>query len=708
VIAVSKPDSGALVSKALRSPAGRRLAISLLGTLALAILSSLPVAAPYRAHIDTVPAASAPWLDRLNTWRANAGIPTLTEDTTWSQGDYNHSLYMVKNNLVTHYETPGVPYYTAAGDTAARNGNIQVSSTTGTTDDQAIDWWMGAPFHAMGMMDPRLTTTGFGSYRDTTTSPWQEGGTLDTLRGNSFSGGKYPVYFPGDGTTEPLTTYSGNEFPDPLQACSGYSVPTGLPVFIQVGGNVATTAGSVHSFTGNGAALAHCVIDSSNPAVGSSLTSRGGVIVIPRLPLVNGVTYVVSLTVNGLPYSWSFTVGAFNSVNPLACTSASIAPNVASPQTSGATITFTATATHCTTPQFEFFLQPPGGSWNAQTAGFGANTWAWNTTGMAPGVYGVGVWARQTGAFNRYDSYWLGTFTLSNVTCTAATLSTPTVSPQAAGAVITFTAAATRCPSAQYRFWMVPHGGVWTMQRDYGAATWTWNTAGLAPGTYQLGVWARQPGSTNAYDAYGFTTFAIGAGNCISAGLSPSLATPQAPGATVLFTASANTCTTALYQFWMLSPGGGWTVKQPYSAVTTWSWNSSGMPLGTYQVGVWAKASASAASYDAFFIGTYQLDVSPCTSASISANPASPQAPGTTITLTATSTDCAVPTYRFWELPPPATTWSVTQPYGPATTFSWNTTGLAPGPYRIGVWAKQNGSANSYDSYGIITFWVGS
>jgi hypothetical protein len=250
----------------------------------------------------------------LNSWRANAGVVALSENPTWSAGDYNHSLYMVKDDQVTHYETPGLPYYTVEGDTAARNGNIQVRSSTSWSDDQAIDWWMGAPFHALGMMDPRLTSSGFGAYREVK-SGWQAGFTLDTIRGNSFSGGGYPVYWPGNNTTEPLTTYSGNEFPDPLQACPGYSGTVGLPVFIQVGGNVATAAGPVHSFTGNGASLAHCVIDSTNPSVGSNLTSRGAVVVIPQQPLVAGVRYVVALTVNGTPYTWSFTVGALVAAN---------------------------------------------------------------------------------------------------------------------------------------------------------------------------------------------------------------------------------------------------------------------------------------------------------------------------------------------------------------------------------------------------------
>ena len=258
--------------------------------------------------LATIPAASTGWLDRLNSWRTSVGLSSLTENTTWSAGDYNHAAYMVKNDLVTHYETVGTPNYTSAGDTAAKNSNIYVSSSTSTTDVQAIDWWMQAPFHAMGLMDPRLTSTGFGSYRQYK-SGWEMGAAVDVLRGNSFAGGKYPVYFPGDGSTEPLTTYEGNEFPNPLSACTTYTAPTGLPVFIEVGGNVATTVGPVHTFTGNGVALSHCVIDSNNAAVGANLKSRGGVILVPKAPLKSGVKYVVSMTVNGKPYTWSFTVG---------------------------------------------------------------------------------------------------------------------------------------------------------------------------------------------------------------------------------------------------------------------------------------------------------------------------------------------------------------------------------------------------------------
>lgn len=306
VFLISRHVLGALAGSGARSSGERRVFAWAASALLLASLPAIPASTPTRVHLTTALSASSGWLDRFNNWRGVSGQSPLTENASWSGGDYNHAVYMVKNNLVTHSETAGVPYYTASGATEAQDSNIFVSSSTATTDPQAIDWWMGAPFHAMAMMDPRLTQTGFGSYRDTTTSPWQMGAALDVVQGNSLTGGQFPVFFPGNQSTEPLTAYSGNEFPDPTSACPGYA---GLPVFIEVGANVSSVA-TVHTITANGALLDTCAIDSSNTALSSYLKQRGGVIVMPRAPLQTGTTYTVALTVNAVPYTWSFTVGA--------------------------------------------------------------------------------------------------------------------------------------------------------------------------------------------------------------------------------------------------------------------------------------------------------------------------------------------------------------------------------------------------------------
>jgi hypothetical protein len=368
----------------------------------------------------------------------------------------------------------------------------------------------------------------------------------------------------------------------------------------------------------------------------------------------------------------------------------------------GTTVTFTATSTGCVaTPEYRFVLNgaPVGTTW-------GAGTWAWNTTGLKPGIYGVGVWVRSTGSTAGYESWWLGTYTLTGQTCTSTQASTLATSPVAPNSAVSWTGTASGCNNPEYRFYVLAPGGVWTLKRGYGSASWTWDTTGLPNGTYQIGIWARQIGSANAYDAYNFTTIVIGSGTCVAT-ITPQQASPQTPGTTVTVFGSSNNCTTPSYEFLLLPPGGAWTVTRPFSTTASWNWITTGLPTGTYQLGVWAKQAASTRKYDAYAITIFTLSVNTCTSATLTPSAASPQVPSTSITWTATSTGCNTPRYEIWELIPPSTTWVSKGPYSAGTTLVWDTTGQA-GPYRWGVWARQNGSTRSYDTYAQTTFWVGT
>jgi len=629
----------------------------------------------------------------------------VTENTTWSSGDYDHALYMVKNDLVTHYETPGTPYYTTDGDLAARNSNIYVSSTTSTTDESAIDWWMAAPFHELGMMDPRLTTTGFGSYREVK-SGWDMGAALDVLRGNSFSGGTYPVFFPGNGSSEPLTSYGGNEFPDPLQACPGYAAPTGIPVTIQVGGNVATTAGAVHSFTGNGVPLAHCVIDSNTPNVGSGLTSRGAVIVIPQQPLQSGVNYVVSLTVNGVPYTWSFTVGPFNTC--------SVALSASPPAVAvGATVTLTAQATGCpnANPLFQFWMAAPGGSWQIVQPYSTNSTFTWNTSAPA-GTYSISVWVRDAmsaGIFGnnmgRWDAYSTVQYTLNAYQCASVSFSASPVGSAAEGAPVTLTAGAAGCPSPLYQFWMAAPGGGWQIVQAYStSSTFNWSTTGAVAGTYSVSVWVRDAASVGAtadsggrYDARSSGFYTLTSTPCSAAGYSVSPASSAASGTPVTITASSSGCPNPLYQFWMAAPGGSWQMMQAYSTSPTLNWSTTGGAAGTYSLSVWVRDASSIGTtadgggrYDARSSGSYAL-VKPCSAVSYAFSPASPAKAGTSVTITASASGCANPLYQFW-MAAPGGSWQMVQAYSTSPTFNWSTSGAAAGTYSLSVWVRDASS----------------
>jgi hypothetical protein len=258
------------------------------------------------------------WLAYLNQLRALGGLPAVSENATYSDGAFKHAKYMVKNDVIAHSEDSTKAYYTAEGNTAASKSNVMVSSSDSTTDNAALDMWMTGPFHGVGLIDPKLTQSGYGAYRESD-GGWQMGAALDVLRGRASqipAGTTFPIRWPANGTTSWLASYTGNESPDPLTACPGYAAPTGAPIYLQLGSGSLTPNVSSASLTRAGASLEICTYteatytnpDASQQSLGRSvLGSRDAVIMIPRAPLTAG-SYTVSMTVSGNTYTWSFTI----------------------------------------------------------------------------------------------------------------------------------------------------------------------------------------------------------------------------------------------------------------------------------------------------------------------------------------------------------------------------------------------------------------
>lgn len=299
--------------------------LTLLVSLLSLTLTTSPVYAMHSAMQSSSPSVYLPivvkggsqpaWLSYLNSYRAIAGLPALTEDPTYSEGDYNHAVYTVNTGVLAHVEDSSSPWYTASGDLAARNGNVMGGSSTSYTDEDAIDLWMQGPFHALGILDPHLQITGFGSYRDAGGANFEMAATLDVLRGrgNLPSSVVFPIQWPGNGSTVPLSRYGGGESPDPLAKC-GYTAPTGLPVILEIGDGSQTPdvdAGK-SSFKQGATSLTFCIYDETSFPSGSTehavLDSRDAIVLIPRQPLTPGGTYTPTITTNGATYTWSFTV----------------------------------------------------------------------------------------------------------------------------------------------------------------------------------------------------------------------------------------------------------------------------------------------------------------------------------------------------------------------------------------------------------------
>ena len=258
------------------------------------------------------------WLAYLNRFRTTTGLLSLVENEVWSDEDWLHSRYMVKNDYVGHSEDSGNPWYTPDGDAAAQNGNVFVTSQMNAAEEYPISFWMTAPFHAISMIDPQLQAAGFGIYSEDT-GYWRTGSTLDVRRGIGPlpPGTSYPIAYPADGESTWLTAYYGGEFPDPLTSCPGYSPPTGPPLMLQLGSGDITPQVIGHSLMADGIPQESCLYDETSYFNSNSsmqwtgrivLNNRDAIVIMPRYPLVEGTIYSVSITTSNSTVTWSFSV----------------------------------------------------------------------------------------------------------------------------------------------------------------------------------------------------------------------------------------------------------------------------------------------------------------------------------------------------------------------------------------------------------------
>ncbi|HKW73204.1 MAG TPA: hypothetical protein VJQ08_10300, partial [Candidatus Dormibacteraeota bacterium] len=91
------------------------------------------------------------------------------------------------------------------------------------------------------------------------------------------------------------------------------------------------------------------------------------------------------------------------------CTVAGLSANKTNPQPSGTAITFTVTATGCSSPEFNFWILPLGGSWQNPQPYSLLNTFVWTPT--TPNTYAIVVWVRQHGGPTSSTAYETDTMT---------------------------------------------------------------------------------------------------------------------------------------------------------------------------------------------------------------------------------------------------------------------------------------------------------
>ena len=277
----------------------------------ISALLALALGAAVRAEHGTV------WLERVNAFRASAGLPPVAEEPALSEAVREHARYMVRHDRIEHAQNSRRRGASLSGATAASVSNLAGSTRDDEPDWWAVDLWMQAPFHALGILDPALTRVGFGIHR-ARGGFIQTAAGLDVLRGRGpLTHTRYPIVWPGDGVSVPLIAHT-SEDPSPLTSCPGYRAPSGLPLIVQTGPGhkVPEVLGSV--VLDDSGPLEHCWFTETsyqNPspsqqALGRSvLAARDAIVIIPRQPLRNGRTYRVVLELaRESRIDWSFRV----------------------------------------------------------------------------------------------------------------------------------------------------------------------------------------------------------------------------------------------------------------------------------------------------------------------------------------------------------------------------------------------------------------
>lgn len=183
--------------------------------------------------------------------------------------------------------------------------------------------------------------------------------------------------------------------------------------------------------------------------------------------------------------------------------------------------------------------------------------------------------------------------------------------------------------------------------------------------------------------------------------------TAAAVGNSVVFTAMASGCPTPAYRFSVQAPDGSWTVEQDFpssdSGCCSWwfTWGTSTAPSGSYNVKVEVRDYSSLSSPVASAVIGYHLG---CYSASIGVSNGPP------VTISGAATCPKTAEYRFW-IRQPGGAWTTVQDYSTASTYAWNTTGLAAGTYNLEVDVADQGSAvigtsNQYEATASTTYTV--
>jgi alpha-tubulin suppressor-like RCC1 family protein len=197
------------------------------------------------------------------------------------------------------------------------------------------------------------------------------------------------------------------------------------------------------------------------------------------------------------------------------CNSVGLVATETSPQATGTTLHLQATASPCSSPEFQFSYRPQGNNPWTVVRDWGGSAFIWDTSAsgsnLGSGAYEILVRARNIGTSGSGDSYAVIPFSFGS-TCGAVTLSFSPTSPAGQGSQVQILGAATctNGATAEYTYWYQPLStGQLTQLRGYGPATFIWDTTAFPPNVYTINVYARAVGNSADYESSASTTYTI-------------------------------------------------------------------------------------------------------------------------------------------------------------------------------------------------------
>lgn len=244
--------------------------------------------------------------------------------------------------------------------------------------------------------------------------------------------------------------------------------------------------------------------------------------------------------------------------------------------------------------------------WSASPA------WSWNTSSESAGEFRISVLARdgEHASQDSFDSSMERRFVLnsSNGIPEISELQADRPGPLPQGSAVNWTAAAVDPDgdTIYYRFLIdgLP-AGEWSTN-----STWTWETLSAQPGIHSITAQARdgRHASSRDFDSFKEAAFEISAANQppILASILPDVASPQAQGAAVTWTAGAADREGDQIFYKFLLNGRDMT---GWSTSSTWKWPSGGQAPGDYRVRVLVRDGMHAPedSFDDYKESTFTL-----------------------------------------------------------------------------------------------------